>query len=350
MLRRGGLIAAVVALICLMLAPSASANRKGIWGPLKLPNGQSAFPTYQELGVDVYQMSMVWYRVAPTKPADPTNPNDPAYKWSRDFQTAVDESRAHGMRVMLMVKGTPDWANGGRGQNFAPTPKDFADFLTAVSRRYPGIRMWMVWGETNFDGGGNFAPLPDHSPSGPRRYARILDRAYVALKRVSRRNIVVGGNTFTAGGVTPSEFVRWMKLPGGKRPRLDWYGHNPYGQRFPDLSGPRDSRGFRDIADLDTFIKEIRRAFPKRTRLWIAEFTVSSDRSNRAFGFFVSREEQARWVAAAYRIARKPWIAGLSWFNLHDEPATQGDGLTTGLMTYEGERKPAFDAYRRARP
>jgi hypothetical protein len=341
----------VLTLLAALVVPAtADAGRKAIWGPIRMPDGTSAFPVYDQLGVDVYQMTMLWNRVAPARPADPRDPNDPAYKWSRDFETAVQEARAHRMRVLLLVKGTPPWANGGKGVNYPPRALgDFADFLTAAARRYRGVKLWMIWGETNFEGGANFFPMPDGSPTGPRRYARLLDRAYGALKRVRRSNIVIGGNTYSAGAVKPRDFVRFMKLPGGKRPRLDWYGHNPYTARFPKLSNRAGPDGYRDISDADTLAREVDRAFPGRPKLWLSEFTVSSDRPNRAFNFFVSREEQARWVRSAFRIARKPYVAGLGWFNLHDEPATQSNGLTTGLMTYEGERKPAFDAYRRAR-
>jgi hypothetical protein len=48
-------------------------------------------------------------------------------------------------------------------------------------------------------------------------------------------------------------------------------------------------------------------------------------------------------------VRRKRYVAGLGWFNLHDEPVSVPNGLTTGLMTYEGVRKPAYFSYRRAR-
>ena len=43
----------------------------------------------------------------------------------------------------------------------------------------------------------------------PRLYARILDAAYGALKGVSRRNLVIGGDTFTTGDIKTGQ---WMML------------------------------------------------------------------------------------------------------------------------------------------
>ena len=116
-----------------------------------------------------------------------------------------------------MVKRTPDWANGNRGEQRVPTRlRDYADFLVAAARHYPTVRHWMVWGEPTR--GDAFKPMPANSPRGPRLYARMLDQAYGALKRVRRSNIVIGGMTWTVGVVSAPQFVRWMRLPNGRPP------------------------------------------------------------------------------------------------------------------------------------
>jgi hypothetical protein len=84
-------------------------------------------------------------------------------------------------------------------------------------------------------------------------------------------------------------------------------------------------------------------------RLWISEYTIQSDRSSTEFNFYTSLKQQARYLAAAYRIGRKPFISAFGWFGLLDDPVAEPGGLTSGLMTWEGERKPAYHAYRRAR-
>ena len=166
--------------------------------------------------------------------------------------------------------------------------------------------------------------------------------------------------TFTFGDVYPRDFARWMRLPNGRPAPLDEWGHNPFTRRFPDLSrtGYRGYPGARDISDIDTFARELhtiyaphyRRFRERGPRLWLSEFTVSSDRPNREFNFAVSRKAQARWLTAAYRIARRnSWISGLGWIPLLDEPPTVPNGTTTGLMTWDGQPKPAYYAYRRAR-
>lgn len=324
---------------------------KLIWGGNTLPDGSSAFPTYRKLGVDVLQEQLNWARVAARRPANPTDPDDPAYAWTPAVDVAYAEARRAGFEISLMVKETPDWANGGRGIAQAPDrDRDYADFLTAAAKRYTGVRFWMVWGEPTRLG--NFTPMPAGSRVGPRRYARLLDAAYVALKAVRRSNQVIGGNTWTVGTVTAPSFVRWLRLPNGKPPRMDLWGHNPYGRRFPRLADPVYASGVRDINDLDTLHGEIARAYRGRKvpRFWLSEFSIASGRPNRAFDFAVPAAEQARWVTAAFRLVNATsYVRGLGWYDLADESPVSDASLTNGLLRADGSRKPSFSAYRRAR-
>lgn len=349
------------AIVCLSSAPALSSGRthasrraapvalKAIWGPVTLPNGQSAFPVYHQLGVQVFQIDLNWADAAPTRPANAENPNDPAYQWPAELDQAMSAAAQDHIKICLLVQDTPGWANGNRGETWAPTrASDYGDFLVAASKRYPSVRLWMIWGEPNRDG--NFEPMPANSRTGPRRYALVLNAAYHGLKRASRKNIVIGGDTWSFGDVEPADFVKWMRLPNGKPPPLDYYGHNPFSIRFPKLRANPYYPGGRDINDIDTLEQQLRGVYHRPVKLWLSEFTVSSDHANRAFSFAVSRAQQARWVTAAYRLVDSVnYVAGLGWFNLLDEPPTDSGALTNGLMTYDLQPKPAFAAYEHAR-
>lgn len=338
----------------LALPAQAPAAVKSIWGPTTLPGGSSAFPVYRQLGAKDIQLVLNWASVSQTRPADPANPADPAYAWPATIDEALAGARANGMTVSVELTHTAAWANGGKGELYAPdNPRDFAGFAAAASRRYPGVKRWMIWGEPNRPE--QFLPIPRNRPDAPRRYALILDAAYAALKKVSARDQVVGGMTFTAGGVLPATWLRYMKLPNGKPPRLDLYGHNPFSTRFPDLAGKPVFGNNRDFDDLDTFSDEVHRAYRNADRrfkrsgpkLWLSEFTIQSDRSSPEFAQFTSRTNQAQWLRAAYRIAdRQIPAAGMGWIGLVDSPGPTGTRL--GLMTTALERKPAFDAFRNA--
>ncbi len=196
------------------------------------------------------------------EPDNPRSPDDPAYDWPRKLDVAVEEGASSGINIAVQVSGSPRWANGDRSPIWSPRRRAFADFLIAASRRYPTVRRWMIWGEPNRVDA--YRPNRANSTIGPRTYARLLDSSYSALKGVSRRNIVIGGMTFTGGGlraINPRPWLRYMRLPNGRPPRLDWFGHNPFSTRFPKLSDPVRPGGYRDISDLDVFSREIARTY-----------------------------------------------------------------------------------------
>jgi hypothetical protein len=344
-------VATTLACLAALLAgatASAPAAEKALWGPPTLPDGTSAFGLYDELGIDTLQLTMSWASVAAARPAAPGDPADPAYSWPADVDLAAGEAARHGIRLSLLVTGTPAWANGGRAPIWRPDrAQDFADFLTAATRRYPAVRRWMVWGEPNR--ADRFQPNALNRPTGPRAYATLLDAAYGALKRASRHNIVIGANTWTGGTVKPAAFLRWMRLPGGRPPRLDWLGHNPFPFRFPTLAEPPLAGGYRDMSDVDTISRDARRVYHRTVPLWLSEYTIQSDHASQVFPTYVTQPAQAHWLTAAYRIADDlgPAVAGLGWLTLLDEPAAP-DSANFGLMTYDMVRKPAFAAMLRA--
>jgi hypothetical protein len=395
--------------------PSASAAEKSIWGPTpNFPAGNSncppggscsAFPMYAQLGVQNFQMQIPWDQVARSRPANPRDPNDPAYRWTGGMDSTIQQAAQHGISVTVMVQGTPAWANGGKPRSWVPdNVQDYADFMYAISQRFPTVHRWMIWGEVNY--GANFQPMPAHSPVGPRAYALLLDAAYGALKRANPSNIVIGGNTLNVDSpVSVPEFIQGLRIGDGKRaypPRVDWWGHNPFEGRFPNLaSGPVGSNiGLSDADTLhrllkDAYVGKKKKKRKKKARrsaqvstnvaqvakkkckmkkgkksatiakkkkkckkkrrgttpqLWFSEYTVLSRPAHFWGGFHVSEPEQAQWLTAAYQLADSvPYIKGLGWYRLDDQDAAIPGGAAWGLMTYTGERKPAFAAYQTAR-
>jgi hypothetical protein len=357
----GALVPVLSAVALCAVMPTVSSaepsRKKAIWGPVE-QNGESQFPIYADLGVGIFQMSLRWDLVALRRPKNPRDPADPAYRWPAAIDRAIAEGRAHGIQVSLLVQRAPRWANGGKDNRWAPRkPARFASFLTAASRRYPGVRHWMIWGEPV--GNWNYQPMEEmgnrrlrgKARRGARLYARMLDGAYRALKRVSRRNRVIGGNSFTGGSVRPLRWVEALKLPNGRPPRMDLYGHNPFSVRPPRISSRPLGGGYADFGDLDRLARAVDRHLKRsrRIRLFLSEYSLPTDHANHEFNFWVTRRTQANWIRLALRETRR-WsrIYTFGYLGLYDDALLpDGRQVERGLLERDGTPKPAYYAFRR---
>jgi hypothetical protein len=341
--------AVALAALLLALAPApASAFSKAIWGDV-YRNGVNQFPIYHRLGVRIYEASLDWAQIAPTRPRHPTNPNDPAYQWPAALQQAITQARIYHMRVLFQIIFTPSWANGGHGQSAPPRhPSAFAQFAEAAARHYRSVHLWMIWGEPTR--APNFSltatTIPDHpltraQKRAPHVYAQLLNGAYGTLKHVSRRNLVIGGCTYTTGNTDTQQWIENLRLPDGKRPRMDMYAHNPFSTQAPTFTrapSPLGEVQFSDLHELARWIDHyLRRGMP----IFLSEFTIPTA-PDQEFNYWVNATVAGQWVTQALREARH-WhrIYGLGWIHVYDDPpASYG-----GLLTQNGVPKPDFDAF-----
>ena len=341
---------AVLAVAILAAPASAHAFSKAIWGQV-YRNGVNQFPLYRQLGVSIYEIALPWADVAPTRPARATNPADPAYRWPTEVQQAVTEARRFHMRVLLQIIGAPPWANGGHGSNWAPVhPATFAAFATAAARHYPSVHLWMIWGEPtrrpNFEplvGAPPTASLDRAQQAAPRLYARLLDAAYGGLKKAGADNLVIGGCTYTTGAIDTQQWIENLRLPDGRRPRMDMYAHNPFSYQTPSFSVAPSPFGEVQFSDLHELAGWIDRYLRPGLPIFVSEWTIPTA-PDQQFNFYVSPALAAQWTADALRLSRR-WkrLYGLGWVNVYDDPPlTYG-----GLLTQQGARKPAFEAFAR---
>lgn len=356
---RSGALALAVAGLALVVglggAPTARASvLKGIWGPATR-NGVSLFPIYRELGDTLFEEDLHWNSIAMRRPNDPRNPNDPAYAWPRQLSSAIAQARRYKMQVALQIIGSPRWANGGKEARWAPhRPSDFADFAIAAARRYPSVHLWMIWGEPSRSH--DFRPLTPARPYrpldakqqiAPHLYSRLLDAAYGALKGVSSANKVIGGMTDTAASISPQQWIENMRLPNGSPPRLDMYGHNPFGIRAPNLANPpspQQQSDFSDLARLQALVdRDLGRPSNPSPPLFLSEWTIPTA-VDREFNYHVDPLVQASWITDGLRVAGQlPGVYALGWIHLFDQPPVSAGGL----IAANGKRKPGFYAWKR---
>jgi hypothetical protein len=355
-------VLALVVTICaagVAMTPQPVAARevqKAIWFSPPT-NGVSEFPTYSELGVKIVELGLNWSEIAPTRPSDPTNPNDPAYRWPADADSVSQQTQMFGMQELLMVSQTPEWANGGQDPRYPPTATaDYTDFLVAASRRYPAVRLWLIWSEACSHN--QFLPITPQAfgkpvtPQArvqPQAYATLLDASYTTLKQLDPRNVVIGGSTWAACDIRPIDWAHYLKLPGGGRPRMDLWANNPYIVINPKQV-PKAWK-VSDIYGLPRLQAAIDHYFGRKPRigLFLSEFMVPT-RPDREFPIYTSERGQAKYTRDAFQISRKlGTVTALGWLHLYDRPPPPGqtEGSTGGLLRQDGTKKPAFYVFRR---
>ncbi len=351
-LTRVAWMAATLTAVLAALAPAgASAFQKAVWGPLTHA-GVNQFPLYRSLGVKIYETELDWNTVALYSPLHPTSPSDLAYVWPAMLGKEVAAAKRYGMRVLIQVGNAPAWANGGhRGMGWAPEdPLDYAEFIKAAAREYPSVHMWMIWGEPNRKD--DFRPeapakytqtkLTAAQKRAPHLYARLLNDAYGVLKGMNRRNVVIGGNTYTAGLIDPQQWLANLVLPNGRRPRMDMYGHNPFSYTVPVFGAAPSGYGEVQFSDLPRLESWTKTYLGHRLPLFLSEFCVPTA-VDRTFNFYISPPAvAARWVKDALVTARHAgYIAALGWVNIHDDLPVN----SCGLIQQNGKRKPDFYAF-----
>jgi hypothetical protein len=341
-------LATLATLLLVALPTGAQAFSKAILGQV-YRNGVNQFPIYHQLGVKIYQTDLNWNTIAPTRPHNATDPNDPAYVWPSDVQQAVIQAKRYHMQVLLQIIGAPSWSNGSHASNWAPfVPAAYGAFAAAAARRYPTVHLWMIWGEpnrrVNFMPEATVAPgkaLTPAQQTAPHKYAAMLDAAYGALKGVSGSNKVIGGSTYTGGDIHTLQWIQNLRLPNGRAPRMDIYSHNPFTLKDPSFSGPPSPYGEVQFSDLHRLAGWIDRYLHRGLPIFISEWTIPT-KKDLQFNFYVDPPVAAKWIRDALRISRQ-WsrIYGLGWVNVYDNPPLSYGGL----MNIHGVRKPSFWAF-----
>jgi hypothetical protein len=340
-----------------------------LYGPIP-----QTFTLLSQLHVQEIRLNLYWggaYGVAKTRPARATNPADPAYDWSL-YDRTVSYAAQYGIHVLFSVFGTPSWANGGKAQNVAPTRAiDLRNFAIAAATRYsgsykvdgkplPAVRDWTAWNEPNnpiF-----LTPQYRRTATGwtiqsAVDYAKICNAVYTGVHRLPYANERVAcGVTAPRGNndpsssrpsVSPLAFLRAVKKDGLKT--FDAWAHHPYyaGPNDQPTTKPVTAKGAPATAvtlgNIGDLIRTVTQLYGNK-RIWITEYGYQTNPPDSLFG--VSWAKQAQYLTQAFAIARKnPRIDMMLWFLLKDEPTISG--WQSGLMTYGGKKKPAFNAFLR---
>jgi hypothetical protein len=383
------LIAALAALVLLPAAPAAASSTEvGIADDrILMPGGPTADRAVQEwsaLGIDTVRIFALWSRLAPpgrSKPAgfDAADPNSRGYAWFH-LDGAIDRVRAAGMRVTLTITGPgPLWSSGSPGRRtpaYRPRAGAYADFATAVARRYGDrVDRYILWNEPNLASwlqpqasckGGRCTPVSPHL------YRGLVRAAYPAVRAADPGAQVVIGALAPRGGdlrstrstIRPLAFVRALgcRTASFRRTRTgacrdfraatgDGFAIHPYGLLSPPDRPLRhaDDVNLGELGDLTDTLDRLQRSGALRTTtrrfgIYVDEYGYQTNPPDRIGGVSAARQDQ--WLQrAAYLAWRNARVKLLTQYLWRDEPRSGNgsySGFQSGLRYVRGGAKPSL--------
>ena len=339
-----------------------------LYGPIP-----QTFTLLDTLHVQEIRENLYWggpYGVAKRKPANPRNPDDPAYDWSL-YDRTVDYAEQYGIHVLFSIYGTPSWESGRVSKNIAPrNPIDLRSFAYAAATRYsgtfmgadgtvlPAVKDWTAWNEPNnpiFLSPQYRKTAGGYVIESAIDYAKICNAVYNGVhgtlasgERVACGVTAPRGNNYPKSprpSVSPLAFLRAVKKAGLKT--FDAWAHHPYYAAPTDTptTKPTGARGSPPTAVTLGNIGDLTRAVTQlygNKRVWITEYGYQTNPPDKLYG--VSWAKQAAYLKQAFAIARaNPRIDMMLWFLLKDDPSLAG--WQSGLITTGGRKKPAFAAF-----
>ena len=347
---------ALLLVLVALAAPAAASAAPRMWMGFQddpyfrwLPERFFMRDRAMQANATLMKTTVYWFNVAPRRPGNGANPFDPAYRWE-DLDEFVRQAEDRDIEVMLTIWGTPTWA--GPAKNRLPRRlADLQNFSRALASRYSGrnrgfpyVRFYSVWNEPNL----NLFLSPQYSGKksvGPALYARLYRAAYTGLKQGSPTALVATGETSARGLLsspshTPGKFA---ELLAKARPKIkfDAFAHHPYSA--PATQPPTQKVKWPNVSmtSLPRFGVMLDKWFGRKNiPLWLTEYGHET-RPEEPKG--VSYAQQASYMRTAVGMARRnPRVSMLIWFAMRDNPVNLWQ---SGLLTYGGLEKPAFDLY-----
>jgi polysaccharide biosynthesis protein PslG len=314
---------------------------------------QVSFDLAARGGATIVRTVVIWSSVAHSRPAHATDPFDSAYQLD-DLDELTRNAQARGLEVLITIWGTPSWANGGLGPQYAPTDtSDLQDFAQALASRYSGrfpgypfVRFFGIWNESNlatflrpqYDARGRIV--------GPTIYARLAAAGYAGVKAGNPSAQVAIGETSSNGrqkhvaGLTDAvEPGLFAELVARAAPtlRFDAWAQHPY--PFPANRPPTQVVAWPNVTltSLGRLEATLDEGFGRaRIPIWITEYG-NETRPGEPRG--VSEQQQADYLPQAVALARRdPRVQMFIWFVFHDSP---NNAWQSGLYREDGSPKPA---------
>jgi hypothetical protein len=335
------------------------------------------------LGADVVRANVIWSRYAPSpdskrkpKRFDAKSPS--AYPNLAIVDQLVTNAQARGLQVLLTVTGPiPVWASKCKGSvssrhTCKPDPTQFGQFVRAVGKRYPTVKMWSIWNEPNL------RPwlTPQYTGKtleGAVIYRNLARSAIAGLRGTGhRRDRILLGETAPIGNkpgpranANPEPFLRAvfclksngrrltgsaaskLKCGGFKKLSANGFAHHPYtrGGSRPPTSKPNRGEITAAVASrLTRLLDQAGKAgrVAKKLPVYYTENGWQTNPPDQIFG--VLPDYQAAYMNQSDEMAyRNSRIKAVAQYKIIDD-ADPGS-FQSGVRMIDASPKPSYFAY-----
>lgn len=269
----------------------------------------------------------------------PTSRDSYDLRWGVPFvDRVVRMITSRGLKPLVTLWLTPDWANNGAGSRVLPTdPADYANAARWAAARWAAeVPAWEIWNEPNH---------PDFMVgTDPVAYTRLLQAVYPAIKAGNPDATVVYGGP--SGNDSP-----WIAktYAAGAKGYFDAMATHPY-QAVADLypEAPDDGTKYRF-----THLAAVHRLMVANgdgdKPIWATEFGWSShpnDGTESNWERGVTEAQQADYAVRALKLVEStmPYVTHMFWYTDRNRVASNAQNSNYGIFYNDLTPKPIFHA------
>lgn len=292
------------------------------------------------------------------------------YNWAQ-LDSLLLTLRPYGIRLLVSVAGTPDWARpAGSNLAFDGPPADyqtFARFLTALASRYTGlIGAYEIWPEANLRSRWWTA-----AGVSPEAYVELLRQSEIVLHTIDPMALVLSGGLAPTGAtdninvINDLTFYQRMYAAGlnqyadGLGVRVDGYNNPPADTALSSSvtipAGSGQATTYKgDSSFYFRHYEEVRAIMVANgasdQSIWLTSAGWASTRAvvpGLEYAAEVSEDQQAKYLTEALvQLQAQPYIAAvfIRDFNFSTLPSAPDELVAYSLIRPDWSARPAFIA------
>jgi hypothetical protein len=294
------------------------------------------------------------------------------FAWG-ELDRVVDAANRNGVKLILSIAKSPDWASPSSHGGMPDNPLDFGNFMYQMALHYKGkVAAYEIWNETNLKGesggainAGQYVELLKYGYSG----VKFADPDAVVIfgaptpTEVNDPNVAIDDVLYLqqaydyAGGLVKNYYDVMGSHPGSNNNSPDQlWPDNPGTGHCPPIYASQEGTCWRNKASF--YFRRIEQQHAVMAsngegnkQMWLTEFGWSTYNTapGYEYGQLISPELQAQYLVRAYQKGKTdyPWMGVMSVWNLNFSTLglpPSDEKVPWSVLNPDFSARPAFTA------